>query len=115
MPPERINATTVNKFTSEPDFFSDVYQLGLMIYLIWYNTEPFSGYVWEDLAYNIKNREADFPPFSFSGFPIRNQLINVVKKCLSKKPSKRYAGAEEIYKALLNITIANPTVNYSVK
>ncbi len=64
MPPERINATTRNKFTRKPDFFSDVFQLGVVLYILLYNDYPFNGITWEELATEIKTRQIEFPSAS---------------------------------------------------
>ncbi len=97
MPPERINTTSVKKYMKEPDLFSDVYQIGVIIYLILYNTTPFKGFIWEELSHNIKTADAVFPEVSFLQYPVPLQLIDIVKKCISKNPSKRYADATEIF------------------
>lgn len=96
MPPERINTTSVKKYLKEPDLFSDVYQIGVIIYLILYNTTPFKGFIWEELSNNIKTTDAVFPEVSFLQYPVPLQLMDIVKKCISKNPSKRYADATEI-------------------
>ncbi len=96
MPPERINISSVKKYMKEPDLFSDVYQVGVIIYLILYNTTPFKGFIWEELSQNIKTTDAVFPDVSFLNYPVPAELINIVKKCLNKDPLKRYANATEI-------------------
>jgi serine/threonine protein kinase len=96
MPPERINITTSNKFTTEPDLYSDVYQIGLLIYLVLYNTLPFDGFIWEELASEIKEKEAEYDESSFLNYAVPAQLINIVKKCLNKDPLERYRNATEI-------------------
>ena len=96
MPPERINITTVNKYTVKPNLYSDVYQVGLLMYLVLYNKTPFKGFIWEELAGNIKNSEAAFPDTSFLNYKIPNRLINIVKKCIAKNPAERYRNAAEI-------------------
>jgi serine/threonine-protein kinase len=98
MPPERINITTSNKYSKEPDLYSDVYEIGLLAYLVLYNHLPFDGFIWEELAKNIKEQEAEFPEKSFSGYSIPNALIDVIKKCTSKNATDRYANAGEILK-----------------
>jgi serine/threonine protein kinase len=96
MPPERINISSVKKYMKEPDLFSDVYQVGVIIYLILYNTTPFKGFIWEELSQNIKTTDAVYPDVSFLNYPVPEQLINIVKKCLNKNPLERYANATEI-------------------
>ncbi|MDQ4141403.1 MAG: serine/threonine protein kinase [Bacteroidota bacterium] len=93
MPPERINISSVSKFSREPDFYSDVYQLGLIIYYILYKTEPFDGFIWEELSRNIKKNKVEYPALSFLNFPVPAKIIKVMAKCLQKNPKKRYATA----------------------
>ncbi len=96
MPPERINISSVKKYMKEPNLFSDVYQVGVIIYLILYNTTPFKGFIWEELAKNIKTTEPLFPRASFSNYTIPQQIVDIIKKCMNKEPSSRYPSATEI-------------------
>jgi serine/threonine protein kinase len=96
MPPERINITSRNKFTKEPDLYSDVYQIGLLIYLVLYNSLPYEGFIWEELATNIKEQEPMFHSESYLNYPVPAELINIVKRCVSKNPLDRYVDAGAI-------------------
>lgn len=96
MPPERINISSKNKFSKEASHFSDVYQLGLILYYVLYREEPFKGFIWEELSSNIKKSKADYPCLSFLGLPVNVELIKIIEKCLNKRPQKRYATATEI-------------------
>jgi serine/threonine-protein kinase len=96
LPPERINISSLHKFTTEPDLYSDVYQLGLMMYFILYRKEPFSAFIWEDLSKKIKEDDIFFHAESFSGFKVSPEMIRIIKKCVSKDPSKRYKDAGSI-------------------
>lgn len=96
MPPERINISTHDKYLKEPDFFSDVYQIGLLIYLIVYNKLPFKGFIWEELAKNIKEEIVTYEEKSFLNNPVSNDLIKILKKCLDKAAENRYKNAGDI-------------------
>ncbi|WP_018612570.1 serine/threonine protein kinase [Segetibacter koreensis] len=96
MPPERINITTINKYTKKPDLYSDVYQIGLLMYLILYGKTPFKGFIWEELATNIKISDASFPRYTFLNYPVPHWIINIVKRCLAKNPVERFKNATEI-------------------
>ena len=98
MPPERINILSSDKYSIEPDLYSDVYQIGLLIYLVLYKTLPFSGFIWEELAKDIKEKTATFNANTFQHYTIPSGLINIIKKCLNKNPVKRYSKAEQILK-----------------
>jgi eukaryotic-like serine/threonine-protein kinase len=105
MPPERINITSIKKHSKEPDLYSDVYQIGLLIYLVLYNTTPFDGFTWEDLARSIKEDTILFPDNSFVGFPVTEGLITIVKKCVEKEPLNRYKNASEILEGFRALSI----------
>jgi tRNA A-37 threonylcarbamoyl transferase component Bud32 len=96
MPPERIKRTKTRQYTREADLYSDVYQVGILMYLMLYNDLPFDGFIWEELSRKIKDTEPVFPSTSFAGYTVSPDLINIVKKCLNKKPAKRYKNAGEI-------------------
>lgn len=99
MPPERIGVSSANKFTKAPDFFSDVYQIGLLLYFLLYHKLPFQGFVWEDLSVAIKKGNATFPTVAAAGFSIPLALRRLVRNCMATEPQKRYADATEILKA----------------
>lgn len=98
MPPERINISSYKKFSKEPDLYSDVYQIGLVLYSILYNSLPFNGFIWEELAKNIKEQHIIYPETSFNGYKVQKQLLGIIDKCLCKNPLDRYKDASEILK-----------------
>jgi serine/threonine protein kinase len=99
MPPERIGKTTRNKFTRKPDFCSDVFQLGVVLYVLLYDEYPFKGITWEELAAEIKAKQIEFPATSQYGFLVPEWLITMIKKCVAKRPSRRFANAQELSQA----------------
>lgn len=99
MPPERINQTTHNKFVKQPDFYSDVFQIGVVLYTMLYNQYPFNGIIWEELALEIKEKEAVFEDISVYGFIVPGWLKSLVQKCLAKKAEQRFYSAVQLYKA----------------
>jgi predicted Ser/Thr protein kinase len=107
MPPERIRKTSFKKFTRKPDYYSDVFQLGVVLYKFLYDTYPFNGITWEELATEIKEKQIEFPPKSQFGFLVPEWLKRIIKKCVAKRPSKRFANAQELYKALLKKQVVN--------
>ncbi|HEX8332313.1 MAG TPA: serine/threonine-protein kinase [Segetibacter sp.] len=96
MPPERITISSVKKFYKAPDLYSDVYQLGLIMYLIIYNTTPFTGFIWEELAQNIMEQEITYPDVSFHGFNASTHLKEIINICTAKQPTERYTNAKAI-------------------
>lgn len=96
MPPERINASSVKRFVKPPDFYSDVYQIGLLLYAVLYRTLPFNGFTWEELATDIKESEVRFPRRAAAGFIVPQGLKNIIQNCLGKEPEDRYPDASGI-------------------
>jgi len=101
MPPERIKRTTRNKFLRKPDLYSDVFQSGVVLYMLLYNEYPFNGLTWEELATAIKEKQIEFPEASQYGFAVPQWLINIIATCVSKKPKLRFTNAGELYNAFL--------------
>ena len=97
MPPERIKKSTYKKFTRKPDFYSDVFQLGVVLYMLLYDKYPFNGVTWEELATEIKEKQIVFPPKSQYSFLVPEWLKNVIIKCVAKKPAERFVNAQELY------------------
>ncbi len=98
LPPERINISSLKKHAKKPDLVSDVYQIGLLMYLIFYNTLPFEGFIWEELAQNIKEQNVVYPALSFKNFSVPEWIIDIMKKCIDKNPAERYFDASGILK-----------------
>jgi len=96
MPPERITTSSLNKFSHHPDYYSDVYQLGLVMYYIFFRTEPFRGFVWEDLAANILNDPLVFPTKTVWGSELNPGLQALITRCVHKNPKSRFKTALEM-------------------
>lgn len=99
MPPERIKKTTYKKFTAAPDFFSDVFQLGIVLFKLFYDAYPFSGITWEELATEIKEKEIGFPDSACYGFIVPATIKEIISKCVAKKQHQRFADATAIQSA----------------
>ena len=106
MPPERINTTSVKKFAKAPDLLSDVYQIGLLLYLTIFNSLPFDGFIWEELAENIQSTAVSFPQTTITGEESDEKMTNIIAKCLSKEPTDRYKNAGTIYEDFKNNVLA---------
>ncbi|MGV3503277.1 MAG: serine/threonine protein kinase [Adhaeribacter sp.] len=108
MPPERINISSNHKFSREPDFLSDVYQIGLILYYLLYRQEPFAGFIWEELSGNIKKNKIDFPALSFQGFPVPEGLIQIIRRCTAKNQNNRYPTAAAVLADLQKFALTAP-------
>jgi serine/threonine protein kinase len=93
MPPERINISSVKKHSKEPDLRSDVYQIGLMVYLILYNSIPFNGFIWEELAEDIKRGTSDYGERTFWNEAVPLSLVAIIRKSINVEPNERYPDA----------------------
>ena len=97
MPPERINIATTQKFIKEPDLYSDVYQVGLLLYYIVYAKTPFKGFTWEELATNIKHQQVVFDELTADLMPVPQTIKRIIEHCLMKDPAARYKDAMAIF------------------
>lgn len=100
LPPERINDKGISICTKEPDLFSDVFQLGLIIYFVLFRTLPFKGFIWEELAKEIKEGKVSYPPVPCLHESIYHHLVEIMDKCLDKDPHKRYKDAGALLRPL---------------
>lgn len=110
MPPERINITSHKKYAKAPDLYSDVYQIGILLYLALFNNLPFEGFTWEELAENIKTAPVIFPSTIITGEATDANILGIIEKCLSKEPSDRYENAEALYSDIINLVPAEKTL-----
>jgi eukaryotic-like serine/threonine-protein kinase len=85
IPPENINQNAFEKVKSYPTLLSELFQLGVVGYFLFYEKLPFDGRTWTELAQAISqehpNFESDTVPLSIQEF---------LKQILSKNPSERH-------------------------
>ena len=95
IPPEKISSNAFDLVTTRSDFRSEVFQLGIVGYFIFYGTLPFSGTTWLALANQIKTVEPSFEPtIEAKGSPA---ITLFLKKALQKSPKTRFSSAIEMY------------------
>jgi serine/threonine protein kinase len=95
--PEKLDTRTFGKVKSTPDCRSEVYQLGVLAYFIFYEKCPFTGLTWKELAKRI---EEDAPVFSSqmaSGENMPTELVDWLRTALEKDPNARYESARLMY------------------
>ena len=92
LPPERINKSSLQSLKSPANYTSDIYQLGILMYLIIFDKFPFSGFTWDALYEAIQLGDVDYT-LEDEAFI---SLLPIVKKCLQKNPLDRYNAATEI-------------------
>lgn len=114
MPPERINQTSLHKYNKRAaDLRSDVYQLGILMYLVLYNKLPVDGFIWEQLAENIQQGNIEYPSLSYTGYEVPLPFINIIKKCLCIQPEKRYENADMLLSEIKSKMVTKSTVETS--
>ena len=97
MPPERVKDHGFSFSKTKGNFTSEVFQLGIIIYFIIYETYPFQGYLWKEVAEEILSK--DIQHMNFKNEPLLNsQQEKVLLKCLAKNPLERFKSASQLYK-----------------
>ena len=97
IPPERVSTEPfqiVNKKTA--NFPAEVYQLGLIMYFIFYGKIPFHGLTWQILAKEICEKIPTLDKKTGSGEEIPETIIKILGKALQKDPLKRYLNATDL-------------------
>jgi eukaryotic-like serine/threonine-protein kinase len=98
MPPERTTEDSFEKYSKEPDYYSDVYQAGLIIYFLFFRKLPYSALLWKDYVAKIKKGKLVFPGRD-AGLPIMTEVKNILAKALNFIPENRYSTASQFYRA----------------
>jgi serine/threonine-protein kinase len=95
--PEKLDSRAFEKVKTTPDFRSEVYQLGVLAYFIFYEKMPFSGITWKELAKCIQEDIPVFPEKSANGENMPDELIDWLRRALEKDPMMRYESARTLY------------------
>lgn len=95
--PENISADTLEKIKNNPYTFSgDVYKLGVLIYFILYGEYPFKEFTWKRLLHKIKTGDLKLNDTTPRQESVPPGLLQLVSKCLSADPSRRFGSAVAI-------------------
>ena len=95
LPPERIQNNVFKYIHKNPTLQSDIYQLGVNMYLLLYGCYPFKDESWKQKTDNILNNNILYKKITASNEKIPNELISLLKKCLAKERENRiYSGVE---------------------
>lgn len=99
--PENI---TPNAFSNVieyvPNFRSEVYRIGALLYFLIYDNYPFESFSWKQLCKLIQTEPPDFKDSFPNGYHIDKIYITLLRKSLQKNPSERFASAIEMKKCL---------------
>jgi tRNA A-37 threonylcarbamoyl transferase component Bud32 len=94
--PENLTDNAFYPFKNyTPNFYIDVYRLGVVLYFLIYEKYPFNSFSWKELYKFICSQEVIFEYF------VKNEsvplfLIAIIKKALSKNPEFRFQSVIEI-------------------
>jgi|SRR5690554_861590 len=93
LPPERANKNSWQKIKDYNSCVSEVYQVGLVIYFIFFNKLPYMSETWHSIYELIikYNSEKDININNLS-----NQYKKFLSKALSKNVSKRFKNCDEM-------------------
>lgn len=99
--PENI---TPNAFSNicmyTPDYLSEVYRLGVLLYFLFYEKYPFDSFSWQNLCKQIKTKPFQIETVTPKKEKIPEPVIKVIEKALSKMPESRFSSAIEMEKYL---------------
>ena len=96
IPPEKINPNSFNLFEEPADYRSEVFQLGIILYAIFFGKLPFEALTWQELTEKIRFSE----PLFVADTPVPMPILNLIKKSLAKNPKERFGNAVLLHKAL---------------
>ena len=95
--PEKINPNSFDLFEEPADYRSEVFQLGIILYAIFFGKLPFEALTWQELTEKIRFSEPSFA----TDMPVPMPIINLIKKSLAKNPKDRFGNAVLLHKALI--------------
>lgn len=99
--PEKIDINSFDMVKNRSDYRSEVYQLGVIFYILIFRHLPFQALSWHELAFKIMNEEPHYEIEKEGenitempkNDPIPSIIIDFLKKCLSKNPKNRFENA----------------------
>ncbi len=92
LPPERIHKSAFQALKKPANLASDIYQLGILLYLILYQKFPFTAFTWDALYDAIQQGQVTYPSLEEELIA----FIPIVKRCLQKSPLARFENAQMI-------------------
>lgn len=101
IPPERISNTCFDTVKCAADFRSEVFQMGVILYRLFYEKMPFQGFTWRDLTQAIKTQAVQLAPTTPQGETIPLHIISLLKKALAKERNQRFADAQQMKSYLM--------------
>lgn len=96
MSPERMSDHNYSFSKKQGDYVSEIFQIGICLYLLFAGKYPFEGLLLKDLAYAIRNYSPAPLTETFLGERIPASVAKIVFKALEKVPSMRYQSVLEM-------------------
>lgn len=90
LPPEKISDSFFDLVKDKADFRSEIFQIGILAYFIFYEKLPFKGNTWQDLAKAIREEAVELGQFSKEG------IDNILLLALAKNPEDRFPTAAHL-------------------
>ena len=84
----------VNKYT--PNYYSEVYRIGTLVYYILFEKYPFESFSWKKLCEKIKTEDPEILTVAKDGSQIPETWVSFLKTALSKKPENRFESAIDV-------------------
>ncbi|HFA52203.1 MAG TPA: hypothetical protein ENJ95_24560, partial [Bacteroidetes bacterium] len=95
IPPEKVDARAFRMVKGMADRCSEVFQLGVVMYYVFYQKMPFEDFTWQKLAIRIAEEKPTFPAQTPIGCEVPGWVLRMMKKSLAKDPAKRFPSAVE--------------------
>lgn len=95
----------------EPTVSGDIFQIGSFLYFIFCKEHPFGDSIKDENILKLKNSDYLDPAY----YPdVDIDIANIIKKCLSNDPEKRYLSVSDIFQEIKNITLKLDNKSYDV-
>ena len=99
LPPERIDTNAFEIFNDPPDYQAEVFQIGVIGYFLFFESLPFKGNTWTELAHAITHQE-----LKFDTAELPQPIALFLKKTLHKVPKLRFDSAIDMCQEWLLLT-----------
>lgn len=96
IPPEKINKSSFEIIKERSDYRSEVYQLGVILYIVFYKKLPFNALTWHELTDKILKNEPEYGLLKNENSAV---IISFLKKCFNKNPFERFSDADKMLTA----------------
>ena len=107
LPPEKISDNFFDLVNDRADFRSEVFQIGILAYFMFYGKLPFKGNTWQDLAKAIREEEIELGLFNDE-----HDIDSLLRQALAKKPEDRFPSAIPLNEYMRRINVVGKFISY---